>query len=293
MPFNSKTPLPPTPKLSAKPIVGPPVYRPETGQPKGAAPPVYRPQMSAQPKGVAPPVYRIPPVPTVRPPAAMVAQRQPLPSPPAPKPFRVPGPMHLSGSQTPRIGRPLAPGTPLPPPAVQGMASIQRSKGTKGGNYFTQSKDQKAAERRRNAEEDLGKARGHGSRGPGKDAGMNRATTDDEARIVEHMRNQEAAEHEAKLKDRANALDEVREEKQANRAAAKEAKNNTQLKLMAHKLHNNVLASALSSYQRQILTEYCQTYGLSTKDQKNSERLDLNEVLLYQSEIMNFVTREL
>jgi hypothetical protein len=72
---------------------------------------------------------------------------------------------------------------------------MERKPGKKGGNYFTQGKSDKDAERRENAERDLGATPAHGSSHPGQDAGINAGTTNHEAKVVAHMRAQKEKEY--------------------------------------------------------------------------------------------------
>jgi hypothetical protein len=71
---------------------------------------------------------------------------------------------------------------------------MERKPGKKGGNYFTQGKSDKDAERRANAERDLGATPAHGSR-PGGHAGINGGTLKHEAELNDHIRAQKEKEY--------------------------------------------------------------------------------------------------
>ena len=167
------------------------------------APPVYRPAVAVQQKNAstlqvetrpAPAVYR--PEPLTK---APVAQRTAAPG-RAPVAYRAINAV----SENPRTIQPAT-----------------SKKGKMGASYFTQSKNEDDIARRQKAEEELGLTSAHGSSTGGKDSGISQKTLTEEARIVEHVRQQKEQEYKASrpkatihnavaMSDAAKALQQVR-----------------------------------------------------------------------------------
>jgi hypothetical protein len=157
----------------------------------------------------------------------------------------------------------------------------------RGGGYYSPLDNEYQAQ----ARAELGGIPAHGSGHTG-DA-ENRNTQDRRREEIERAHQLEEEADKRRRQEEASARAEAKQEKQQIRADRERQKQAGELKLMAHALWAKRAQFSLNRYDASILQEYCEKVSLSTKAQKERDKIsiqDLNDNLL---DIIAFVKQQI